>query len=167
MKTILASNNQAKILVDDEDYAILSKLSWTVSAHGYAFTGFTIGESKGKKSVQVLMHRLVMGLKSTNRLIVDHINGNKLDNRKENLRIVNASGNAQNANRKPSASGFMGVFKEGKGFKAYITANTKRKHIGTFATAIEAAKAYDREVIKLHGPDALTNKKIIKKAFDL
>ena len=155
MKTIQLTQGMESI-VDDDDFIRVNGFCWQ-------FNGRYAARKENGKTI--LMHRFIIG--ACKNCVIDHINGDCLDNRKENLRIVNAAGNAQNAARKPSASGFMGVFKEGKGFKAYITVNTKRKHIGTFATALEAAKAYDREVIKLHGPDALTNKKIIKKAFDL
>ena len=77
---------------------------------------------------------------------IDHINGNSLDNRRENLRIASASQNSQN--RKPvGKSKYAGVCRYRDKWQAQIGFNSKKKHIGYFSTQIEAAKAYDTFVV--------------------
>lgn len=91
---------------------------------------------------------------------VDHINHNKLDNRKANLRLVTPFQNS--CNRRPhrrSLTGYRGVtvLKNGK-FKASInTADGETKVLGVFATATEAAKAYNKSVEEYHGTFAYHN----------
>lgn len=74
---------------------------------------------------------------------IDHINGDRLDNRLANLRVVSRQGNQQNMRRAPSSNkstGLLGVSKSGPKFRANIRIDGSRKYLGTFDTA-EAAHA--------------------------
>lgn len=91
---------------------------------------------------------------------VDHINRVTDDNRWINLRECTQSQNG--ANRKPhknNTTGYKGVSfnKSVKKFVAYITFKNKRKHIGFFECKHEAAEAYNKEAIKMHGKFATLN----------
>src|SRR3990167_419773 len=93
-------------LVDDEEFDWLSKWSWCLHTNGYAQRG--IFSKKRNINKMILMHREIM--KPRDEEWIDHINQNKLDNRKSNLRICNASTNG--ANQKISiknTSGYKGV----------------------------------------------------------
>jgi hypothetical protein len=145
-QTIKLSNGE--VLVDEDLIPTLSITTWYVSSHGYAH-----GNIGGKK---FLMHRFIMGAKKHD--VVDHINGNKLDNRRVNLRFVTKAQNAQNSRKPASKSGFIGVVYEKHGYiKATIKFNGRKRHLGMFKTELEAAKVYDREALKLYGPNARTN----------
>jgi hypothetical protein len=76
-------------------------------------------------------------------MVIDHINGDKTDNRICNLRIATQSQNAANAaNRKNNTSGFRGVSRRGNKWQSYITVNGKRKHLGFYSTKEEASHAH-------------------------
>lgn len=84
----------------------------------------------------------------------DHINGNTLDNRRSNLRVVTRTQNNQNVTiRKHNKSGYKGVSLEKKTGRwvAVIQANNKRIHLGTFDTPEEAYAAYCEAAKKYHG----------------
>jgi hypothetical protein len=93
---------------------------------------------------------------------IDHVNGDGLDNRRENLRVATHAQNASNRGvRVNNTSGFKGVHANhsgrGKQWFAYITTNYKRQHLGMFGTAEEAARAYDAAAVRLHGEFARLN----------
>jgi len=135
------------VLIDDEDYENLSKLSWRLNAYGYV-TAY-------KNYKTVFMHREIVDCPSG--MQVDHINGNKLDNRKSNLRIVTQQQNLMNKGvYKNNKTGFKGVCKDFGKYKATKKDN-KKIHIGVYKTPEEAAKAYDKAAIKLFGEFAKTN----------
>lgn len=112
------------ILVDNDDFDIVSKYCWYVSTKGYAYS------RKNKKHVS--MHRLIM---NPEKLQVDHINRNKLDNRKSNLRLVTNQQNQYNT-RLPrnNTSGFKGVYynKDCNKWSAQITVNKQTINLGLF-----------------------------------
>ena len=86
--------------------------------------------------------------------IVDHINRDRLDDRIENLRLATESENRRSSRMyRTNTSGFKGVTCEArtKKWKAYIYANNKRKHLGMFNSKLEAAAAYQRAALELHG----------------
>jgi hypothetical protein len=87
---------------------------------------------------------------------IDHINGDRSDNKIENLRLASRSEN--NINR-PAVSGYKGVryHKPSGKWQARITKEYKEKHLGLFETEIEAAKAYDEAAKVLHGGFATLN----------
>lgn len=98
MKEIILKNTGNKALVDDEDYEHIKSFgSWYENDGGYALKKTRING----KNVSLRMHVLING--TPKRLHTDHINGNRLDNRKENLRTVTASINAWNM--KPRTEG--------------------------------------------------------------
>jgi hypothetical protein len=77
--------------------------------------------------------------------VIDHINGNKSDNRFENLRDVTQTQNIQNqrkAQMSNKSTGVLGVFKNGSGFAARISHNNTKIYLGTFKTTEEAKAAY-------------------------
>lgn len=137
-------------LFDIEDYDKISKLYWRKETTGYiiAYTG----------NKYVFMHRLL--LDPADNMYVDHINGDKSDNRKSNLRICTAQQSAFNtAKRSNTISRFKGVTKRKDCNKwiAQIKVNGKRIHLGYFSSEKEAAEAYNLAAIKLFGEYARLN----------
>lgn len=135
-------------LVDDEDYEfIISYGSWNI-CKGYARTTKQI--KKNRKTVR--MHQLVMermGLALDNFTLCDHINRNKLDNRRCNLRPASISQNAANANITTNACGFKGVSKNYDKWVARISINGKVKHLGRFDTPEKAALKYNEVALEM------------------
>lgn len=143
-------------IVDDADFERLSQFNWYCNAYGYA-----VRTTNDKTP----MHRFLMGVSRTERgsqrIEIDHINTNKLDNRRSNLRIVSSSQNKMNSNiRKDNTSGYKGVCldKAGRGFETYIWAEKRKKHLGYFDTAVKAAKAYNEAAKEYFGEFARLNK---------
>ena len=123
-------------LVDPEDFEWLNQYHWDHLSSGYARR--TTSRAKGKKRSVVYMHRQIMGLEKGDERQVDHINQDKLDNRRSNLRIVTQAQNLQNVGaRKGARSRYRGVMPNGKTWTASYLDN----HIGSFETEIEAAAA--------------------------
>lgn len=133
-------------LVDDADFDFLSQWKWTLTQFrkkytGYAYTHMT--SSFGTKTT-VKMHRFLLG--APNGTIVDHINGDGLDNRRANLRITSQIINQQNrrgSQRNNKSSGVLGVTwdKAYNKWKSQITANKKHINIGRYNSIHEAKQA--------------------------
>lgn len=141
-------------LVDDEDFEYVNQFKWQYHYKGYAES--TFGKSPNRKKVK--MHRLIIN--APDHLQVDHINGNKLDNRKSNLRLCTNSENQRNTGKKSTnTSGYKGVSwkKSSNKFAAQIQVDHKNKHIGYFRDPVDAAKAYNQKAIEYFGEFALLN----------
>ena len=138
-----------KTIVDDEDYPVLSKYKWQYHTGGYV--------KRGSRCIR--MARQI--LNAPKGLEVDHINLDKLDNRKVNLRLCTRAENVRNSTkRKDSPNKYKGVhfIKSRNKWIARIQINGKRIHSGYFDTEIEAAKRYDKLALKHHGSFASINK---------
>jgi hypothetical protein len=133
--------DKREILVDDDRYFELVKFNWKIDCNGYAL---------GKIDKLSRMHRFLM--KPKNNEIVDHINGNRLDNRLSNLRISNSNYNNHNKIKKFGTSKYLGVsiHKQSNKFIARIRKDGKQIHIGLFETEIDAAKAYNKKAYELY-----------------
>jgi hypothetical protein len=112
---------------------------------------------RGTRPQKVLMHRVVLGQECPE---VDHINGNGLDNRRSNLRPATRADNSHNCRiQVNNTSGFRGVSwcKRDQKWIAMIRSNVRQLNLGRFATAEEAARAYDAAAVRLHGDFARLN----------
>lgn len=145
------------VQVSNSDFEKVSQFSWSYSAS----TGYAV--RKGRKSLgeprTVHMHRFIMGPAS--KVQIDHINGDKLDNRYSNLRIASCQENAFNR-KKPSVkctSKYKGVLKRknSKKWEARIKINAKAIYLGTFINEIDAAKAYNAAAQQYFGKFARPN----------
>lgn len=138
MREILLTQGRVA-LVDDEDYAMLSHWSWGVS-QGYAAAYNGGGRLRCRF---ISMHRLLM-LPAPD-LEVDHINGDRLDNRKRNLRVCDGYGNQRNRYSTRGSSRFQGVCWSvaARKWQAGIWLNGCQKYLGIFDCEHEAAAAYD------------------------
>jgi len=134
-------------IVDDSDYEELSKYKWYLDKF-YAKRNIRVGCGKQKA---VKMHRLINNTPSG--FETDHINGDKLDNRKCNLRTATTAQNRCNRGKQiDNKSGYKGVVFVSKynNWQASIKINGKRKHLGTFRTPELAHAAYCEAAPKVH-----------------
>ena len=142
---------QGKVtLIDDEDYKVLSNYNWCYHKKDGAVTR--------NLGTIIKLHRVI--IKTPKGMEVDHINGNKLDNRKENLRICTHSENMKNTKikRVNNTSGYKGVSKHRNKWVTMIS-NTlgDTEYVGIFQNKIDAAHAYDIEAKKRFGKFARLN----------
>lgn len=141
-------------LVDNEDFDEINQYNWCF-AEGYAVRTVTVS---GKRKNQ-RMHRLITNCPDG--FDVDHINHDKLDNQKSNLRVCSTSENLRNQKMRTYAksSRYKGVcfYKQDGNWQAHIRLNGKRKHLGYFTNEIDAAIAYNNAAIAMFGEFALIN----------
>lgn len=138
------TNCSDRVLVDSDIYDLLGKYKWHKSADGYAIGSVSSrnGMKWGERHKFVRMHRVIM--KADKGQLVDHINRNKLDNRRSNLRFATKSINTLNAKvRVNSKSGVTGVnFHSGRNrWRAYMTLGYVHIGLGWFRTKEEAVEA--------------------------
>ena len=130
-------------IVDDDEWYRIAKHSWCMlnKGNGYAVSRIN--------NVLTQMHRFIMPDHDR----IDHINNDSLDNRKENLRPIDASGNSQNVKKqKNCASKYKGVWysKEKKKWAAEIKKNYVKHRLGYFKTEEDAALAYNAKALELY-----------------
>lgn len=143
MKNILLTQSKSSF-IDNDDYELLNSYKWS-------FNGlYAVRKFNGKTWY---MHWDVIG-KPQKGFEVDHINGNKLDNRRSNLRICRRNENSRNKTKqKNNTSGYKGVSwnRRDKKWVAYISINGKHIFLGSFNLAVDACNAYEKVAKELHG----------------
>lgn len=147
-------------IIDDEDYGKISPFQWCCHGDGYAARGY----HENGKVVILKMHHAVFG-KPPAGYVIDHINGNKLDNRKCNLRLVTQQQNCFNSKKriapvsgkKPSRFKGVGWRENRKKWRSRITFNGKRYYLGQYETEEEAALAYNKAAKSFFGEYAKLN----------
>lgn len=155
MKIMLTQGKAA--LVDDEDYERVKCLKWHAKydkkgnryyvKHNYI---------EGGKYKHYMMHRYI--LDAPRSWLVDHINGNPLDNRRSNLRLATPSQNQGNSRQTAGRSGYRGVTITPHGkYHAQIGINGTRTHLGNFSDPGVAAETYDRAALAHFGKFATLN----------
>lgn len=141
-------------LVDADDYEDLSKYKWCFDGK-YARRNLPRSFGAGK---HIRMHQVI--LPAPEGLVVDHISGNKLDNRKENLRIITNQQNQFNLHSsKSTISEYKGASWDSEKhlWRARIKVNYKTIHLGYFEDPRDAAAAYNCEALKYFGEHAALN----------
>lgn len=177
----MCKNKEYTVLMDDEDLDILDVASITIHKRqeGYTYakvnlTGnnldkinkllnLNIKEKRRKDDnrIHLSYHLCRLIMKVTNPDIkVDFINGNTLDNRKENLRLCTHKQKMRS--RKPvknSKSGFKGVHwvEHYNTWRVLMTVDGEKKFLGNFSDPVEAARVYDRAALKYYGEFVYTN----------
>ena len=153
-------------IVDASKHKRLARFRWHLfkskNMRGGGYPVRTYRTSVGGKPNWVFMHHSVVGYPPVG-MVVDHVNGNTLDNRKSNLRFATREQNCWNARRTPSVSGYIGVTAKrdkpgGKlRYQARISHHDRNCSLGYYDTAVAAARAYDRRALELRGDFAFIN----------
>ena len=136
------------VLLDDVYSDLVSRHRLSISASGYCYLSID-------KKTRIYLHRLIFGYVDPG-MVVDHINRNKLDNRRCNLRQATKSQNGQNVDRKKPGR-FLGVRKRMHGYQFYISSQDTAHFIGYYETAEDAARARDSACLMLHQDFACLN----------
>jgi HNH endonuclease len=141
-------------LVDDADFESLNSRKWYAAKDRHTFYA-SANDYSGQKRVEKRMHWVIMG-KPPKGYIVDHKDRNGLNNQRGNLRICTRGQN--NANRKAwGKSKFLGVtFLKGRN-RPYWEVRIKGKYLGAFKDEKEAAMAYNKAAVEVHGEFANLN----------
>ena len=153
-------------VVDAEDFVPVSSYKWCAFVGNHRngvplhYAMHNIPRRRGEtRREKLFMHHLVLGVSKKNK--VDHVNGDGLDNRKENLRLITPSLNMANSRKRlaETSSRFKGVcwFVPQKKWRASIMRDRKRTFLGYFDNEEDAARAYDKEAVRLFGDYARTN----------
>lgn len=145
-------------VIDPCDVMLVSQFTWHASKNDsgrwYAATNL---RADGKRK-QMPLHRLLTGAGPG--MVVDHIDGDGLNNRRSNMRVCTVAENQWNSRKQrvKATSQFKGVYRAGGSWVAVIRANGARHHLGSFADEKKAAAAYDAAAMGLHGEFAMLNR---------
>jgi len=151
MIKLLLTNNMFAF-IDKEDFEKIALYKWT-------FTKANKHYGRVKSNTGLFLHRLIMN--APQNLEVDHINGDTLDNRKSNLRLVSRKHNQKNMTlSRRSKSGYKGVswHKKAKKWQAHLMSDGIRIYLGLYLFKEDAAKAYNIASLAHHGEFGKLNK---------
>lgn len=144
-------------LVDDSDFEWLSQWKWQCTeSHGNYYA--TRRQKIEGKYQYIKMHRVIIDAPGS--MMVDHVDGNGLNNERRNLRLTDATGNARNTRaRAGSSSRYKGVAwdKGMKAWRAFIVVRKTMKHLGCFEDEKFAARVHDKAAVEYHGEFAREN----------
>lgn len=138
-------------IIDAADWPLVGAHRWRLAPNGYVISG-------GGRSPMLSMHRIIMG--APDGTLVDHEDRVRTNNRRRNLRFGTKSLNGANSARLiPAASGFKGVLPARTPglWWARLTVMGRTKHLGTFRTPEDAARAYNAAAREAFGEFALLN----------
>jgi hypothetical protein len=168
MKIILIESplhGKKEVFVDDINYDFLLQFTWCVVKDGntfYAKRREELPKENGKrKRKNISMHREILNILNDGRYVVDHIDGNGLNNQVKNIRICTIAENGRNKTRKHSnsTSKYFGVcwsHQRGK-WMAFLQFMGITNNIGFFENELDAALARDKKAIQLQGSFAKLN----------
>ena len=128
---------RCRAIIDIEDINKVDNTVWSLGTGGYVRTLYK------NSNHSICLHRVILGITDSNKF-VDHVNMNRLDNRKSNLRIVNKSQNSMNRiTQSNNSCGFRGISKDKRRnkFRAYIKINGKQISLGYYTNFEEAKNA--------------------------
>jgi hypothetical protein len=151
---IIKSKRDGEVIsmIDSVDYKRVKPFRWFVCSGGY------IRSTSLNCKETIFLHKLIMSFPEG--MVVDHINGLKIDNRSTNLRICRQSQNCFNRSKSINkSSSHKGVYfhAANKKFMAAIGKGYRKLHIGSFENEIDAAMAYNEKAIELFGEFAKLN----------
>lgn len=146
-------------IADASDLHRLEGISWCAMPTKKGRSFIATGWLHAPVNAQVRMSRWILGV-TDSAVLVDHINGDTLDNRRSNLREATAAENSRNRAPKSDGPGYKGICRQqNRRWRACIFADGVWRNIGAFATREEAAVAYDVVAMQLHGEFAWLNHK--------
>lgn len=154
VKEILLQNGMV-VFVDDEDYERLNAYKWRIYKEKSAITIETTIDRKTRK-----LGNVIFDIKNTNQVVV-HINGDRLDFQKTNLKLISKSEmNLYKKGNVKSTSKYKGVSwsKRDNKWRAQIQSKGKTIHLGAYLDEDEAAEAYNNAALIFHGKNAYQNK---------
>lgn len=141
----------ALFTLDSADIDVLGAYEWSVTAFRSNFCRYAYRRSRSDGII--LLHRAIM--QPASGMVVDHVNGNSVDNRRANLRIVTAQQNSSRIHhpaRGATSSGYRGVYDQGNGrYTAIISLGGRRQYLGTYGDPADAARAFDAAATDARG----------------
>lgn len=143
--------------ISEADAPLVAGSKWTATKGGNTFYAYrTVTTSSGRRASES-MHRVIAGARPGQ--VVDHINGDGLDNRRENLRVCSHAQNIRNqaVQKRRKTSRFKGVWSRRGRWHVMIQHGGEKIQLGTFDDEERAARQYDRMARVLFGPFAKTN----------
>lgn len=145
------------ILFDKADSELIKLRSWRITLFKGRNTQYAIHEYVDKRKRKALyMHSYILGKKAGK--VIDHINGNGLDNRRSNLRFCSISQNLHNSKKqKNNSSGYKGITKTKNSHRCFLQVKNKKYYLGARTDMVYSAIVYDVCSIILNKEYALTN----------
>jgi hypothetical protein len=154
-KKLMISVSCGKFIIDAADARFLCGYNWRIFKIGNTSYVKSFSYSNGKPRKTFYLHRLLLDLKNSP-LVVDHIDGDGLNNSRSNLRVLTRG---QNAARTVNGerNQFTGLSKEHGLYYVRLKHNNVAYHIGKYSDPVIAAMAYDKAALELRGELAILN----------
>jgi len=157
VKRLISLTKGKRVIVDPDDYEEQTAHKWYAKKGNRRMKQPRYYAARSLKGKTIFMHRQIM--RCPEDMEVDHINGDTLDNRKDNLRICTRADNNYNSSSRIATSSYKGVcfHKSTNKWQVQISYKRRKHHIGTYSHEVLAAKAYDDRASELFGEFARLN----------